>query len=338
MDDQPYDVVIVGGGAAGLSAALVLGRARRRVAVIDAGAPRNAPAAHMQGFLSRDGMPPAELLAAGRAEVTGYGVEIIEDMVVGIEPGFTVRLANGDTLTARRVLVTTGVSDELPDIPGVQERWGRDLLHCPYCHGWEVRDQPRRRARHQPRRHPPRAARAPVVRRRHLLRPHPRPVAEGPSRARRPRHQRRARRSRPAHRRGRPSDRRRARRRSDRPSGRGVHPANQHPSPRRPPRLRWGATWTTPGSSSSTAPGRPAPTVCGRLATSSTHEPRSSPPPAPARPPRSRSTPTSSKKTSPTPCAATTADRLPSPHSHRAHRMAPMAPETTLAGSQARDR
>jgi thioredoxin reductase len=142
MEDQPYDVVIVGGGAAGLSAALVLGRARRRVAVIDAGAPRNAPAAHMQGFLSRDGMPPTELLAAGRAEVTGYGVDIIEGNVVGVDPGFAVRLANGDTVTGRRLLVTTGVSDELPDIPGVRERWGRDLLHCPYCHGWEVRDRP----------------------------------------------------------------------------------------------------------------------------------------------------------------------------------------------------
>ncbi|MGZ4492958.1 MAG: NAD(P)/FAD-dependent oxidoreductase, partial [Nocardioidaceae bacterium] len=137
-----YDVVVVGGGAAGLSAALVLGRARRRVAVVDAGAPRNAPAAHMQGFLSRDGMPPADLLAAGRAEVTGYGVEIIEDQVLGIEAGFFVRLAGGQVLRARRILVTTGVRDELPDLPGVRERWGRDLLHCPYCHGWEVRDQP----------------------------------------------------------------------------------------------------------------------------------------------------------------------------------------------------
>ncbi|MGZ4461164.1 MAG: NAD(P)/FAD-dependent oxidoreductase, partial [Nocardioidaceae bacterium] len=137
-----YDVVVVGGGAAGLSAALVLGRARRRVAVVDAGAPRNAPAAHMQGFLSRDGMPPADLLAAGRAEVTGYGVEIIQDLVLGIEAGFFVRLAGGPALKARRILVTTGVRDELPDLPGVRERWGRDLLHCPYCHGWEVRDQP----------------------------------------------------------------------------------------------------------------------------------------------------------------------------------------------------
>jgi thioredoxin reductase len=137
-----YDVVVVGGGAAGLNAALVLGRARRRVAVVDAGAPRNTPATHMQGFLSRDGMAPADLLAAGRAEVTGYGVELVDDQVVGIETGFVVRLASGEVLRGRRVLVATGVHDELPDIPGVRERWGRDLLHCPYCHGWEVRDQP----------------------------------------------------------------------------------------------------------------------------------------------------------------------------------------------------
>lgn len=142
MSSVPYDALVVGGGAAGLSAALVLGRARRRVALVDAGSPRNAPAAHMQGFLSRDGMPPAGLLAAGRAEVIGYGVELIEDVVVGIENGFIARLGRGRVLGARRVLIATGVRDELPDIPGVPERWGRDLLHCPYCHGWEVRDQP----------------------------------------------------------------------------------------------------------------------------------------------------------------------------------------------------
>lgn len=141
MDIQTYDVAVVGGGAAGLSASLVLGRARRRVAVVDAGAPRNAPAAHMHGFLSRDGMPPADLLAAARAEVTGYGVELINGQVETMEPGFLVHLADGRLLRARRVLVTTGVTDELPAIPGVRERWGRDLLHCPYCHGWEVRDQ-----------------------------------------------------------------------------------------------------------------------------------------------------------------------------------------------------
>jgi thioredoxin reductase len=137
-----HDVVVVGGGAAGLSAALVLGRARRRVAVVDDGSPRNAPAAHMQGYMSRDGMPPNELLTVGRAEVTRYGVELIEDRVVGIEADFSVRLAGGRVLRARRVLLATGARDELPDIPGVRERWGRDLLHCPYCHGWEVRDQP----------------------------------------------------------------------------------------------------------------------------------------------------------------------------------------------------
>ena len=139
---RDYDVVVVGGGAAGLNAALVLLRARRTVVLVDAGAPRNAPATHMHGFLSRDGMPPRELLAAGRSEVSGYGGSLIDDTVVGIEPGFHVRLANGSQLGARRILVATGLRDELPDIPGVRERWGRDLLHCPYCHGYEVRDQP----------------------------------------------------------------------------------------------------------------------------------------------------------------------------------------------------
>jgi len=137
-----YDVVIVGGGAAGLGAALVLGRSRRRVVVVDAGEPRNAPASHMQGFLSRDGMPPAALLAVGRSEVAGYGVELIRNRVATVEPGFIVHLDGGDVLTTRRILVASGVRDELPDIVGASERWGRDLLHCPYCHGWEVRDQP----------------------------------------------------------------------------------------------------------------------------------------------------------------------------------------------------
>jgi thioredoxin reductase len=139
---KDYDVVVVGGGAAGLSAALVLARARRTVAVVDAGGPRNAPAAHMHGFLSRDGMPPHDLLAAGRSEVAGYGGHLLDDTVVDVEPGFRVRLADGSQLRARRVLVATGLRDELPEIPGVWERWGRDLLHCPYCHGYEVRDQP----------------------------------------------------------------------------------------------------------------------------------------------------------------------------------------------------
>ena len=149
MDE--YDVAVVGGGAAGLSAALVLSRARRRVVVIDAGQPRNAPAAHMQGFLSRDGMPPAELVAAGRDEVAAYGGHLLDGTVTGVTPCspdadgrrlFELSLADGSPLRARRVLVTTGLRDELPDVPGVRERWGRDLLHCPYCHGYEVRDQP----------------------------------------------------------------------------------------------------------------------------------------------------------------------------------------------------
>ncbi|MER5624349.1 NAD(P)/FAD-dependent oxidoreductase [Streptosporangium sp. NPDC002544] len=142
MNDSVYDVVVVGAGAAGLSAALVLGRARRRVAVVDAGTPRNAPAAHMHGFLSRDGMPPAALLEIGRAEVAEYGVELIEGRVDQIDPGFLVHLAGGQALRARRVLVATGLRDELPEIPGVRERWGRDLLHCPYCHGYEVHSEP----------------------------------------------------------------------------------------------------------------------------------------------------------------------------------------------------
>ena len=127
MSRSRYDVAIVGGGAAGLSAALVLGRARRRVAVIDAGSPRNAPAAHMQGFLSRDGMP-TELLDVGRAEVTGYGVELFDDRVAHIEPGFVVRAAGGDVLHARRILLATGVRDELPDLPACGS--GGDATSC----------------------------------------------------------------------------------------------------------------------------------------------------------------------------------------------------------------
>jgi thioredoxin reductase len=137
-----YDVIVIGGGAAGLSAALVLGRALRQVAVVDGGAPRNAPAAHMHGYLSRDGLPPAELLRLGREEAAGYGVEFVRGDVVAVDEGFTVELAGGDVLHARRLLVATGATDELPPIPGLAERWGRDVLHCPYCHGWEVRDQP----------------------------------------------------------------------------------------------------------------------------------------------------------------------------------------------------
>ncbi len=141
-----YDVIVIGGSAAGLSAALVLTRARRRVAVVDSGQPRNAPAAHMQGFLSRDGMSPRDLVTAGRAEVEHYGGHLVDDVVTELLQNgaakFEVRLASGNTITARRILFATGLRDEVPDIPGVRERWGRDLLHCPYCHGFEVRDLP----------------------------------------------------------------------------------------------------------------------------------------------------------------------------------------------------
>jgi thioredoxin reductase len=144
-----YDVVVVGGGAAGLSGALALARARRSVLVVDGGQPRNAPATHMHNYLSRDGTPPSELLALGQAEVTSYGGHVIAGRVATLERldnsdargGFRVVLADGTSVQARRLLVATGLIDVLPDIPGVAERWGRDVLHCPYCHGWEVRDQ-----------------------------------------------------------------------------------------------------------------------------------------------------------------------------------------------------
>ncbi|MFF3336522.1 NAD(P)/FAD-dependent oxidoreductase [Streptomyces sp. NPDC002888] len=141
---EMYEVVVVGGGAAGLSAALVLGRARRRTLVVDAGEPRNAPAAHMQGYLTRDGMPPAEFLALGREEIARYGVELVRDRAVDVtkDGDFAMALASGRTVRARRLVVATGLKDELPAVPGVAERFGRDVLHCPYCHGWEVRDQP----------------------------------------------------------------------------------------------------------------------------------------------------------------------------------------------------
>ncbi|MFJ2886301.1 NAD(P)/FAD-dependent oxidoreductase [Streptomyces sp. NPDC087305] len=138
-----YDVVVIGGGAAGLSAALVLGRSRRRTLVVDAGEPRNTPAAHMQGYLTRDGMSPAEFLALGREEIARYGVDLVRDRAVDVTKGddFAVTLAGGETVHARRIVVATGLKDELPDVPGVAERFGRDVIHCPYCHGWEVRDQ-----------------------------------------------------------------------------------------------------------------------------------------------------------------------------------------------------
>lgn len=139
------DVVVIGGGAAGLNGALMLARARRSVVVIDAGAPRNAPADGVHGLLGREGMPPAELLERGRAEVRGYGGRVVTGEVTGAireDDAFLLELADGRTVRSRRLLVTTGLVDELPDVAGLRERWGRDVVHCPYCHGWEVRDRP----------------------------------------------------------------------------------------------------------------------------------------------------------------------------------------------------
>jgi thioredoxin reductase len=138
------DVVVVGGGAAGLNAAQMLGRSRRSVVVVDGGEPRNAPAQGVHGFLSRDGVSPSELYRIGRAEAESYGVRIISGHVHGatVSTGaFSVELEDGTVVRGRRLLIATGLVDQLPDIPGLQERWGKDVLHCPYCHGWEVRDQ-----------------------------------------------------------------------------------------------------------------------------------------------------------------------------------------------------
>lgn len=138
-----YDVVIIGGGAAGLSGAVALARSRRSVLLIDAGDPRNAPAGHVHNFLTRDGTPPAEIYALGRAEATRYGGQIETGRVTGLERvADRFHIAVGErTVTARRLLVATGLRDELPEVPGLRERWGIDVLHCPYCHGWEVRDR-----------------------------------------------------------------------------------------------------------------------------------------------------------------------------------------------------
>lgn len=138
------DVVVVGGGAAGLSAALTLTRARRTVTVIDTGQPRNAPAQAVHGLLGLEGVNPAALLARGREDVTKYGGEFVDGEVVDVacaSYGFAVVLRDGSVIQGRRLLVATGLVDELPDIPGVREQWGHGVLHCPYCHGWEVRDQ-----------------------------------------------------------------------------------------------------------------------------------------------------------------------------------------------------
>ena len=139
-----HDVVIVGGGPAGLSAALTLGRARKRVLLCDAGAPRNAAATHMQNFVSRDGTPPPEFRRLAREQLARYPNVEIQDVRVeeiGGERGdFDVRLG-ADSVVARRILLSAGLIDEVPAIEGFRELWGTSILICPYCHGWEVQDQ-----------------------------------------------------------------------------------------------------------------------------------------------------------------------------------------------------
>jgi thioredoxin reductase len=145
-----YDVVILGGGPTGLSAALILGRCRRRVLVVDSGRPRNAAARAMHGYLTRDGTPPREVLRMGREEAARYGVALIDgeateacclgDAEPSPAPAFAVTLADGRSFRARKLLLATGVRDVLPEIDGVATYYGRGVHHCPYCDGWEHRD------------------------------------------------------------------------------------------------------------------------------------------------------------------------------------------------------
>jgi thioredoxin reductase len=141
-----YDVAIIGGGPAGLSAALVLGRCRRSVLVLDDGRYRNAASARVHGFITREGTPPGELRRLARAEIAHYpSVRFSDARVVDarrVDRDFELVCADGSTVRARRALLATGLVDNLPDIPGAEELLGSRLFHCPYCDGWELRDQP----------------------------------------------------------------------------------------------------------------------------------------------------------------------------------------------------
>ena len=140
-----YDAIIIGGSFAGLSAALYIARARRSVCIIDTGSPRNRFAAHSHGFFAQDGSEPGTMLATARSQVAAYPTTTFIDgeaISAAKEPdGFSVKLATGDVLEGARLVLAFGVSDELPDIPGLAERWGHSVLHCPYCHGYEFSGQ-----------------------------------------------------------------------------------------------------------------------------------------------------------------------------------------------------
>jgi thioredoxin reductase len=140
------DVVIVGGGPAGLSAALILGRCRRRVLLCDAGHPRNRVSHGVNGFLTRDGTKPEELRRIGREDLKKYPSIEIRDIEVCdadvVDGGFEVVLENGERRRTRKLLLATGLVEDLPDIPGFRHFWGRGVYNCPYCDGWENRDQP----------------------------------------------------------------------------------------------------------------------------------------------------------------------------------------------------
>ncbi|OJW22848.1 MAG: reductase [Planctomycetales bacterium 71-10] len=137
-----YEVIVVGGGPAGLSAALVLGRACRSVLLCDSGKGRNAPAEGVHGFLGQDGTPPSELRRVGREQLRPYDVTMHDGKVVDArkaEGGFDVVLEGGRTVSCRKLILATGVTDVLPESPGLRELWGKSVIHCPYCHGWEFR-------------------------------------------------------------------------------------------------------------------------------------------------------------------------------------------------------